>query len=145
MKKPRTAAATVDGAPKNEPAFESIRVGIECLFFVRTRPPIDPIALVLAICNDAKVCDGRQKRRSRFVNRLTPIVAIEKANITGVEEVARRVLAEHFQLVGGEDQEKEGGSEETAPDQQDKAHAYSVNLLSHIPSLARPDNVTMSS
>ena len=127
MKKPRRSAA----APSSEepPAFEAIRVGVECVFFVRTRPPVDPTALVLAICEDAAACDDRQKRRTRFVNRLTPVVTIEKANITGVEEVAHRVLAGHFQLVAATagDNENGGGAAPEEKKKEDEVEACSVS------------------
>lgn len=86
------------GKPKVDRTFEPVRVGIECLFFVRTKQPVDPRELVEAICNDAKNCTDRQQRRSRFINRLTPVAIMGKATENGLEEVAKNVLAKHFQL-----------------------------------------------
>ena len=141
MKKPRRSAAAPSSS-EEPPAFEAIRVGVECVFFVRTRPPVDPTALVVAICEDAAACDDRQKRRTRFVNRLTPVVTIEKANITGVEEVAHRVLAGHFQLVAATagDNENGGGAAPEEKKKEDEVEACSVSPR-HPNCLRRPCNL----
>jgi hypothetical protein len=46
------------------------------------------------ICQD--VAAGVQVQNCRYVKRLTPITAIEKANAKGLEAVAKQVLAPHF-------------------------------------------------
>ncbi len=105
--------------PRKDSVFEPVRVGIDCLFFVRTGQPVEPRELVEAICSGAKKCDDRTKRRSRFINRLTPVALMGKATENGVEEVARNVLAKHFQLAGNE-------GDETSNQQQESGEAYSV-------------------
>lgn len=100
--------------PKKDLTFEPVRVGIECLFFVRTKQPVDPRKLVEAICDDAKQCTDRKQRRSRFINRLTPVALMGKATENGVEELAKKVLAEHFQLAGNEEDEAPNGKESEA-------------------------------
>lgn len=95
------------GKPKDDSVFEAVRVGVDCLIFVRTKQPVAPLELVEAICNDAKRCSDISQRRSRFINRLTPITLVGKATENGVEEIAKKVLAEHFLLV------KEGADEAT--------------------------------
>jgi hypothetical protein len=64
------------------------------VLFFKTRQPIEPVAFVQKICQDAAV--GVEQKRCRFVKRLTPITAIEKATEKGLDDVAQRVLASHF-------------------------------------------------
>lgn len=73
-------------------------MNVDCVLFVRTRTPVDPLVLVRAICKDAAAARDRSMWRSRFVNKLTPITFTGKATEKGLEDVARKVLAEHFQL-----------------------------------------------
>ncbi|KAI0157058.1 hypothetical protein GGR52DRAFT_577060 [Hypoxylon sp. FL1284] len=82
--------------------FQPIRLELDCLLFMKTKPPVDPVRLVQEICRDAKKTTDRQQRRSRFINRFTPVTLSAKANEAGVEEVARKILGEHFQLGGDE-------------------------------------------
>lgn len=64
------------------------------VIFFKTRPPVEPVSFVHSICQDA--ADGAEQKRCRFVKRLTPITAMEKATERGLEEVAQRVVAPHF-------------------------------------------------
>ena len=61
---------------------------------MKTRPPVEPVSFVHAICSDALA--GVQQNRCRFVKRLTPMTAIGKATETGIDEVAQKVVAPHF-------------------------------------------------
>ncbi|KAI1338081.1 hypothetical protein F5Y15DRAFT_417133 [Xylariaceae sp. FL0016] len=79
--------------------FEPMRIkGVDCVLFLRTRPPVDPLQLVKEICNDAKSATSKTQWRSRFINKLTPILHTGKATEKGVEEIARQVLRGHFTL-----------------------------------------------
>lgn len=71
--------------------------------FFKTREPIKPVEFVKSICEDAK---GGEPKRSRFVNRLTPMVMMGKATEKGLEEVGKAVIGEVF---GWEGEEKNGG------------------------------------
>ncbi|KAI1495657.1 hypothetical protein F5X99DRAFT_114396 [Biscogniauxia marginata] len=98
--------------PANKPKdalFEPMRMNLDCLLFMRTRPPVDPIALVHEICKDASKAT---KWRSRFINKFTPITLTGKATEKGVEEVAREVLRKHFRLAGDEKDEDTGSEGE---------------------------------
>ncbi|KAI1135446.1 hypothetical protein F5Y05DRAFT_394453 [Hypoxylon sp. FL0543] len=86
-------------------AFEPIRLDLDCLTFIRTKPPVDPVALVKHICTDAREARDKTQRRARFINRFTPVTASAKATEAGLEEVARKVLGEHFQLAGDDDEQ----------------------------------------
>ncbi|KAI1478570.1 hypothetical protein F4774DRAFT_385371 [Daldinia eschscholtzii] len=84
--------------------FEPMRMDLDCLLFIRTKTPVDPVALVQQICKDAKEVTEKSQRRSRFINRFTPITLTAKATEAGVEEVAKNVLAKHFQLADEDEQ-----------------------------------------
>jgi len=75
------------------------------VLFFKTREPVEPVEFVRRICQDVM---GGEPRRSRFVNRLTPMVMMGKASEKGIEEVGKAVLEEVFGAVG-EDEEKDGG------------------------------------
>lgn len=66
--------------------------------FFKTRAPVDPVALVHAICRDA-LQTGRKK--TRLVRRLTPVTKIGKANEKGIADLAKEVLAPHFHTGDG--------------------------------------------
>lgn len=65
----------------------------EVIFF-KTRPPVEPVNFVEKICLDAAA--GVQQNNCRYVKRLTPISAFDKATTKGLDAVAKTVLAPHF-------------------------------------------------
>lgn len=64
------------------------------MVFFKTRLPVEPVSFIQKICQDT--ADGAQPKNCRFVKRLTPMTAIEKATARGLEAVAKQVLAPHF-------------------------------------------------
>ncbi|KAH7085911.1 THUMP domain-containing protein [Paraphoma chrysanthemicola] len=80
--------------PSAKPLFTSLKLDTQCLIFFKTRAPVEPVAFVEKICQDAAA--GVQQPNCRFVKRLTPITAFDKANVKGLEAVAKQVLAPHF-------------------------------------------------
>jgi tRNA acetyltransferase TAN1 len=62
--------------------------------FFRTRSPLEPVSFVHKICQD--IAGGAQPKNLRYVKRLTPITATDKATPQGLEAVAKQVLAPHF-------------------------------------------------
>ncbi|KAI0467278.1 hypothetical protein F4859DRAFT_273214 [Xylaria cf. heliscus] len=102
--------------PKDGP-FDLLRMNVDCVLFVRTRAPVDPLVLVREICKDAAVAKDRSMWRSRFINKLTPITLTGKATEKGLEDVAGQVLAEHFQLA-------ESATETS--DSEDRACSYAI-------------------
>lgn len=64
------------------------------MIFFKTRPPVEPVSFVKAICSDA--ANGVDQKRSRFVKRLTPMTVIGKATDKGIDDVAGQVVAPHF-------------------------------------------------
>ncbi|KAI0799294.1 hypothetical protein GGR55DRAFT_669659 [Xylaria sp. FL0064] len=103
--------ASMKSAKKPDDApFELLKMSVDCVLFVRTRAPVDPLVLVHDICKDAAAAKDRSLWRSRFINKLTPIALTGKATEKGVEDVARQVLSGHFQLAEGETAEDDGGN-----------------------------------
>ncbi|ORY67090.1 uncharacterized protein BCR38DRAFT_455955 [Pseudomassariella vexata] len=96
-------------AQSEQSVFDPVRLNLDCLIFIKTKPPVEPCQFVRRICNDAKLVGDRSHRKSRFLNRLTPITFMGKATESGVEEVARKVLPDHFQLAGAEEKKPVDG------------------------------------
>ncbi|KAI1130170.1 hypothetical protein F5Y10DRAFT_236377 [Nemania abortiva] len=95
------AAMKPANKPKGAP-FDLLKMSVDCVLFMRTRAPVDPVALVREICKDAATTKDPSQRRSRFINKLTPITLTGKATEKGLEDVARKVLSEHFRLAEDE-------------------------------------------
>jgi len=64
------------------------------VLFLKTRHPIDPVALVHHVCRD--LANNTGKRSTRFAKRLSPMSMMGKATEAGLETVARAVLAPKF-------------------------------------------------
>ncbi|GAW17870.1 hypothetical protein ANO14919_073370 [Xylariales sp. No.14919] len=111
------AAMKKENKPKDAP-FDVLKMNVDCVLFMRTRPPVDPLLLVREICKDATAAKDRSLRRSRFINKLTPIELTGKATEKGLEDVAKKVLSGHFQLANDETEEKDAG--------ENKACSYAI-------------------
>ncbi|EEP82629.1 conserved hypothetical protein [Uncinocarpus reesii 1704] len=79
---------------KSRALFEAVRLDIPCVLFIRMDKTLDPVDLVHRICMDAHA--NPEKKRSRYVKRLTPITSIRKLRSGGLEELAGEVLEPHF-------------------------------------------------
>ncbi|KAK4664461.1 uncharacterized protein QC763_505730 [Podospora pseudopauciseta] len=77
-----------------------LKMNVDCLMFVKTKPPIDPVAFVRRIVEDAKSAKETGQMKCRYVNRLTPVSVTGKATEQGLEGVAREALAPFFDLSG---------------------------------------------
>ncbi|KAM0551960.1 hypothetical protein ACHAPJ_008068 [Fusarium lateritium] len=84
--------------PKTKQTFTAIGTGLDCLFFMKTVNPIEPLKLVTKASQDAKDCPDPKQRKTKYINRLTPIFDTDKATDKGIERVARSVLGSHFEL-----------------------------------------------
>lgn len=96
MKQELEAAA----APKSRTrqTFTPISTNVDCLFFMKTTSPVDPSLLVSKMCEDAKACPDPMQRKTKYVNRLTPVTGTDKATEAGIERLAREVMAPWFAL-----------------------------------------------
>ena len=66
--------------------------------FVKTGEGIDPVSLVHTICKDAHSKSDR--KRSRFIKRMTPMTLMRKTMGGGLEHVCQLVLQPHFHAGG---------------------------------------------
>lgn len=110
-------------APKSDAArekwaFSIVPVVMDCVLFVKTRAPVQPVEFCRRICEDAKACTNLMERKTRYVNRLTPVTAMNKASEKGIDRAAREALAHWFTLnkatasTEGEDKSGEDKSNE---------------------------------
>lgn len=76
--------------------FTPVYLDLQCVLFFKTKLPIIPVDFVQRICKDAS--NHVAKTKVRFVNRLTPMMMMAKATEKGLEDMAKIVLREHFQL-----------------------------------------------
>lgn len=93
--------------------FTPIKMNVACLLFIRTRSPVEPVGFVKRICQDAQ--SGKQRTRSRYVNRLVPMTATGKATEQGLVELAQKVLGEVFDLSGKRASDDDATAAETDP------------------------------
>lgn len=83
---------------KEKQLFEAMEIGCECVIFVRTRSPINPVDFVSKVCKD--VNDGSQIKRSRYAQRLTPVSCTATANMDGLNRLFSKVLEPKFYHTG---------------------------------------------
>ncbi|KAI1809476.1 hypothetical protein GGS20DRAFT_596324 [Poronia punctata] len=108
----KEVAALKPGTKLKDGPFDLLRMNVDCVLFMRTRAPVDPLLLVREICKDASAASDRSQWRSRFINKLTPISYTAKATEKGLEELAERILPEHFQLERREETEGMAGNDD---------------------------------
>lgn len=78
---------------KNKGLIVPVDVNCECVLFFRTKKPIDPVKVVISICED--VASSGQKR-SRYAQRITPITLTDSATEDSLKRLAAKVLGPHF-------------------------------------------------
>ncbi|KAE8353570.1 hypothetical protein BDV28DRAFT_132857 [Aspergillus coremiiformis] len=79
--------------------FQAIRLDIPCVSFIRFNQTIDPEKLVHQICLDAHA--NPDKKRSRYIQRMTPVRSIRKTLSVDLEAFAGEILKPHFHSGGG--------------------------------------------
>jgi tRNA acetyltransferase TAN1 len=84
--------------PKTKQTFTPIGTGLDCVFFMKTVKPVEPLTFVAKVSQDAKDCPDPMQRKTKYINRLTPIFDTDKATDKGIERVARTVMGPHFDL-----------------------------------------------
>ncbi|KAK8044838.1 thump domain-containing protein [Apiospora rasikravindrae] len=116
-------------------AFAPMRLSLDCLLFVKTKQPVEPRQFARKVCEDAMLVSDRKQRRSRFINRITPITLMGSATKVGIEETARTVLASEFDLIpAGE----EAGSLE---EKDAKGPSYAIRVSSRAQSNLKTQDV----
>ncbi|KAK3951578.1 hypothetical protein QBC32DRAFT_160447 [Pseudoneurospora amorphoporcata] len=108
MKEKKTAE--VRKGEDDKALLKAMKLNIDCLLFVRTKAPIEPVEFVKRIVLDTKECADIRKIKCRYLNRLTPMSVMGKATEQGLTETGRQVLEEHFDLSGKKGETQEGGA-----------------------------------
>ncbi|CAH02633.1 putative tRNA acetyltransferase [Kluyveromyces lactis] len=86
---------TIVDTKKNKPILEQLDLQTECLVFVKTRKPIVPEKFVHRIIRD--LADPHDlRKRTRFVQKLTPITDSCHASMEELAKLCERVLPQHF-------------------------------------------------
>ena len=113
------------GKPTTRQLFTPVRTPLECVFFMKTMDPVKPGDLVTRMCEDAKNCADPRQRKSKYINRITPIFDTEKATEKGIAKVARSVLAPWFELV---DESQDASGQSVAPVSDDPKPPVTVSM-----------------
>ncbi|KAL9572970.1 hypothetical protein ACKAV7_002655 [Fusarium commune] len=127
-------ASMAQPKPKTKQTFTPIGTGLDCVFFMKTVKPVEPLKLVTKACQDAKDCPDPMQRKTKYINRLTPIFDTDKATDKGIERVARSVMESHFEL---KSESGEDASAEPATSEQDGegsaacTYAIRYNIRNH--------------
>jgi tRNA acetyltransferase TAN1 len=130
--------------PKTRQIFTPVSVNIECVFFMKTMKPVEPDRLVRRICEDAKSCADPRQRRTKYINRLTPVTDTDKASENGIQRVARKVMEPWFALKPEEDGKER--AEDGADGDVDGSKTCTVGCIDDCPSLmpVLAEEVTMT-
>jgi tRNA acetyltransferase TAN1 len=144
--KPTTTTDPSNPQNTNSNRMVPVKMNVDCLLYVKTRPPVDPVVFVKRIVEDARRCGELPGvMRCRYVNRLTPVSVMGRANEAGLVEVAREVLGRWFELADGKeaegDGEKKGEAEaeaeatesSDAPAADVEKKAFTVSLIPLLP------------
>ncbi|PVH14488.1 uncharacterized protein CXQ87_002629 [Candidozyma duobushaemuli] len=91
MKKEKTAKSTI---------FSPIDLSCECTVFVKIRKPVEPAEFIHRICQEAK--DSGVKK-SRFIQKLTPVTFSVSASLEEIKKLAAIVLKPHFHKEEGQE------------------------------------------
>lgn len=83
---------------KDREAFTFVKPDMECVLFIKTTAPVDPVAFVRQVCLDARACGSPAERKLKYVNRLTPVSDTDRATEGGILKVARAVMEGTFKL-----------------------------------------------
>ncbi|CCC09470.1 unnamed protein product [Sordaria macrospora k-hell] len=150
MKERKTAEVRKE--EDNKALLKAMKLNIDCLLFVRTKTPIEPVEFVKRIVVDTKECIDIRKIKCRYLNRLTPMSVMGKATEQGLAETARQVLEEHFDLSGkksdgeksaeGDDGAEAAASEENKEGEgEDKKREYKPYTYAIRPTLRNHSNL----
>lgn len=90
-----------------------VRLNMECLLFYKLKPPIQPDELVRKICLDACEISSIMDRKTKYVNRFTPIFKIVRASVDDLIKLAKEILPAHFTMRKADAEEQGQGTAET--------------------------------
>lgn len=100
MNAKNTTSGSGGGESDSNQIFTLMKMNVDCLLFVKTKAPIEPVEFVRRICLDAREINRQDQRKCRYVNRFTPAALMGKATEAGIVEVAKLALSPFFDLSG---------------------------------------------
>lgn len=112
----------------NTELFTPISLDTICVLFFKTPPAIDPVDFVHRICEE--IVSNPKIRKMKYINRLTPMTAINRATEKGLEDVSKSVLGKYFRLnlpEGMENGEGEGYQDQQTNETLQDQVKYSVS------------------
>ncbi|GAA5995922.1 putative tRNA acetyltransferase [Rhodotorula paludigena] len=90
----KAGAADAKGKGKERPRFQSIQTDTECLCFIATAWPYDPVELTEAIVSEVQETG---QSRTRFVQRLSPTtITCHSLSVEQVEQQSGRLIEQTF-------------------------------------------------
>ncbi|KAI1000303.1 hypothetical protein K3495_g7890 [Podosphaera aphanis] len=90
--------------------FTPVSIDLQCVLFFKTAPLIAPVEFVESIVN--LIVADPKAHRTRYVNRLTPIILMAKATEKGLDELCGQVLSRYFRCNPPYSQDKDGCEKE---------------------------------
>ncbi|GAB5585445.1 hypothetical protein Unana1_00345 [Umbelopsis nana] len=85
--------ATISNKPKTQKRFANINVDTDCVVFIRTNPPVEPVSFVHHILKDIQ---ATKRQCTRFTSRLLPVEKTCNSNIPEITRLATELLKPHF-------------------------------------------------
>lgn len=112
--------------PKTRKAFSVVSTNLECLLFVKTMNPVEPVEFVRNICQDARDCTDIMSRKTKYINRLTPVSNMDKSTEKGIDRVARTAMEPYFELVKAEGTDESAEAEKAPKKDEETGPKYAV-------------------
>jgi tRNA acetyltransferase TAN1 len=113
--------------------FSIVPADVECLLFIKTMAPVEPVEFVRKICQDARDCTDIMQRKTKYINRLTPISTTDKASDSGIVRAARAAMAPYFNLVKeegpGESSGVDAGEDSKKEKEEGSGPKYAVSII----------------
>ncbi|QSS64892.1 THUMP domain-containing protein [Histoplasma capsulatum] len=83
---------------KDSNTFQAVKLDIPCLSFIKIDKTLDPVQIAHRLCKEAS--EDPAKKRSRWIQRITPVTLTQKVLGGGLEQLSREVLKPHFHSGG---------------------------------------------
>ncbi|CAO3675436.1 unnamed protein product [Umbelopsis vinacea] len=83
--------------PKSQKRFANIQTDTDCVIFIRTNSPVEPVSFVHHILKDIQ---QTKNKRTRFTSRLLPVQKTCHSNMPEITKLAEELLKPHFHTPG---------------------------------------------
>ncbi|KAI8922288.1 hypothetical protein DFJ77DRAFT_18150 [Powellomyces hirtus] len=78
--------------------FEWRKTNMDCIVFLRTHAPVEPVELVHRLLSDL---DQSKQKMTRYTQRLHPVQSTCRPYVEDIKVMAKKLLAPHFHAEGG--------------------------------------------